>query len=39
MVKNWKRRWFVLKDDVLYYFENTTDPQPKVREREKGTHD
>jgi hypothetical protein len=30
MVKNWKRRWFVLKDDVLYYFENTTDPQPKV---------
>jgi len=24
-VKNWKKRWFVLKDDVLYYFKGKED--------------
>jgi hypothetical protein len=25
-MKNWKRRWFVLKDRVLYYYENKVFP-------------
>ncbi|KAH7724491.1 cytohesin-3 [Aphelenchoides avenae] len=27
--KNWNRRWFVLSDKCLYYFEFTTDSEPK----------
>lgn len=28
-VKSWKRRWFILNDNCLYYFEYTTDKEPK----------
>ncbi|XP_052068872.1 cytohesin-1-like isoform X6 [Mytilus californianus] len=28
-VKNWKRRWFILNDNCLYYFQFTTDKEPK----------
>lgn len=27
--KGWKRRWFILNDKCLYYFENTTDKEPR----------
>ncbi|KAM4652893.1 cytohesin-4 [Discoglossus pictus] len=27
-VKTWKKRWFILKDNCLYYFEFTTDKEP-----------
>ena len=27
--KNWKRRWFVLSDRVLYYFQHTAENNPK----------
>ena len=27
--KNWKRRWFILNDKCLYYFEFTTDKEPR----------
>ncbi|XP_050394137.2 cytohesin-1 isoform X4 [Patella vulgata] len=27
--KNWKRRWFILNDNCLYYFQYTTDKEPK----------
>ncbi|XP_056143387.1 cytohesin-4 [Lampris incognitus] len=27
-VKTWKRRWFILTDSCLYYFEYTTDTDP-----------
>ncbi|XP_042249961.1 cytohesin-2-like [Thunnus maccoyii] len=27
-VKTWKRRWFILTDSCLYYFEYTTDKDP-----------
>lgn len=27
--KSWKRRWFILKDKCLYYFEYTTDKEPR----------
>lgn len=29
MVKNWKKRWFVLKDHLLFYYKTHTDPSPK----------
>ncbi|XP_058875074.1 cytohesin-4-like [Acipenser ruthenus] len=28
-VKTWKRRWFILTDSCLYYFEYTTDKEPR----------
>lgn len=27
--KNWKRRWFILSENCLYYFEFTTDKEPR----------
>lgn len=27
--KNWKRRWFILNDGCLYYFELTADKEPR----------
>ena len=27
--KNWKRRWFVLNDRCLYYFQHTAENVPK----------
>lgn len=27
--KSWKRRWFILSDKCLYYFEFTTDKEPR----------
>nr|XP_018670777.1 cytohesin-1 [Ciona intestinalis] len=27
--KTWKRRWFILSDNCLYYFEYTSDKEPK----------
>ncbi|KAH8376878.1 hypothetical protein KR093_001886, partial [Drosophila rubida] len=27
--KSWKRRWFILNDNCLYYFEYTTDKEPR----------
>jgi len=27
--KTWKRRWFILNDKCLYYFEYTTDKEPR----------
>ncbi|CAG0883767.1 unnamed protein product [Cyprideis torosa] len=27
--KSWKRRWFILNDKCLYYFEFTTDKEPR----------
>lgn len=27
--RNWRRRWFILKSNCLYYFEFTTDKEPK----------
>ena len=29
--KNWKRRWFVLNDGCLYYFQHTAENVPKGR--------
>jgi len=28
VVKNWKKRWFVVKNDYLYYFRDKSDPEP-----------
>ena len=28
VVKNWKKRWFRVKNDMLYYFKERTDPEP-----------
>jgi len=28
VVKNWKKRWFRVKNDMLYYFKEKTDPEP-----------
>ena len=30
--KTWKRRWFILNDKCLYYFEYTTDKEPRGRD-------
>ena len=27
--KNWKRRWFVLNNRCLYYFQHTSENSPK----------
>ena len=27
--RTWKRRWFILNDNCLYYFEYTTDKEPR----------
>lgn len=27
--KGWKRRWFILNDKCLYYFDNTNDKEPR----------
>ena len=27
--KSWKRRWFILNDNCFYYFEFTTDKEPR----------
>ncbi|XP_074649579.1 cytohesin-1-like isoform X2 [Tubulanus polymorphus] len=27
--RSWRRRWFILNDNCLYYFEYTTDKEPK----------
>ncbi|KRY88271.1 Cytohesin-3 [Trichinella pseudospiralis] len=27
--KSWKRRWFILSDNCLYYFENKTEKEPR----------
>ncbi|XP_048854749.1 cytohesin-2-like [Brienomyrus brachyistius] len=29
-VKTWKRRWFILMDNCLYYFKHTADKKPRV---------
>lgn len=29
LYKGWKRRWFILNDKCLYYFEYTTDKEPR----------
>ena len=29
LYKSWKRRWFILNDKCLYYFEYTTDKEPR----------
>jgi len=28
VVKNWKKRWFRVKNDMLYYFKDKSDPEP-----------
>jgi len=28
-VKNWKRRWFVLKENIMFYYKTPQDIQPK----------
>jgi len=28
VVKNWKKRWFIVKNDMLYYFKDKTDSEP-----------
>lgn len=33
--KNWKRRWFILNDKCLYYFEYTTDKEPRGRQADE----
>ncbi|GAM21866.1 hypothetical protein SAMD00019534_050410 [Acytostelium subglobosum LB1] len=28
IVKNWKKRWFVIQKDLLFYFKDKSDPKP-----------
>ncbi|GAM26119.1 hypothetical protein SAMD00019534_092940 [Acytostelium subglobosum LB1] len=29
VIRNWKKRYFILKDGLIYYFKHQSDPEPK----------